>query len=374
MWPERHLVDGQPRVHEAQRVHDALVARVVVPQVDAAGQREVQRLADQRGRGRRGALGHEVRRHRPRQHHRADHVVGVVQLAVGHGQPEVADRATVAVQGIAGLVQQRVHLRGRHRGDLVRELHQHGEPAYPAAADLAAGQQAVGGPEGELQVRVVGGGRRLQGAAPDGDPVPADQRPFVEVRGDPRRRRLGDRHPRRDEPALGELRVAAQPEVLVVHRRVARDGLAARVELVAVTMSCTSGPASCGYSSRSPKIALMLDPSPHGPDTVPPLLLVRHRRGPPMRSRRRWPTSGTGFKADSVECSFIVRDYDKRNGPDRRCRHVEVASGIPSILFPHAVNDPVKSTSVAADSQGAVAPPERRGVAGPAADAVRGSR
>lgn len=232
--PERHLVDGQPGVHEAERVHDTLVARVVLVQVDAAGQGEVQRLADQRGRRRRGALGHEVRGHRPRQGHRADHVVGVVQLAVGHGQPEVADRAAVAVKGVAGLVQQRVHLPGRHRGELVGELHQHGEPAHRPPADLAPGEQAVGRPEGELEVRVGGGGgRRLQGAAPDGQPVPADPRPFVEVRRDPRRRRLGDRHPRRDEPALGELGVAVQPEPCVVHHRVARRGLATRVELVA---------------------------------------------------------------------------------------------------------------------------------------------
>ena len=209
--PERHLVDGQPGVHEAERVHHALVARVVVVQVDAAGQGEVQRLADHRGRGRRGALGHEVRGHRPGQRHRTDHVVGVVQLAVGHRQPEVTDRATVAVQGVAGLVQQRLHLSGRHRRGLVRELDQHGEPAHPAAADLAPGQQAVSGSEGELQVRVVDGGRRLQRPAPDGDAVPADRRPFVQVRRDPRRRRFGDRHPRRDEPALGELRVAVQP-------------------------------------------------------------------------------------------------------------------------------------------------------------------
>ena len=232
--PERHLVDGQPGVHEAERVHDTLVARVVLVQVDAAGQGEVQRLADQRGRRRRGALGHEVRGHRPRQGHRADHVVGVVQLAVGHGQPEVADRAAVAVKGVAGLVQQRIHLPGRHRGELVGELHQHGEPAHRPPADLAPGEQAVGRPEGELEVRVGGGGgRRLQGTAPDGHPVPADPRPFVEVRRDPRRRRLGDRHPRRDEPALGELGVAVQPEPCVVHHRVARGGLATRVELVA---------------------------------------------------------------------------------------------------------------------------------------------
>jgi hypothetical protein len=43
-----------------------------------------------------------------------------------------------------------------------------------------------------------------------------------------------------------------------------------------------------------------------------------------MRSRHRGPTSIAGFNADSVECSFIVTDHDKRKRPDRRCRQADL--------------------------------------------------
>ena len=56
-------------------------------------------------------------------------------------------RAAVAVQRVAGLVEQHFHLLGRYRAGLIGELHQYGEPAHRLAEELAAAQQAARGPK-----------------------------------------------------------------------------------------------------------------------------------------------------------------------------------------------------------------------------------